>query len=76
MNCPWCDSKALDSKKQPYPSLHCYSTKFECGAMITNAIGSDNPDKEWSEDNRCGDINAGIITLESMEKALLKSISN
>ena len=61
MDCPWCGAQPLCEHDQPYPSLHCYSTKFTCGAMVTNAIGSDNPDKEWSEDYRCGGPNESIL---------------
>jgi len=61
MDCPWCGAQPIHSDDQPQPGLHGYSTKFECGAMISNAIGSNNPENEWSEDNRCGGPNESVM---------------
>jgi hypothetical protein len=50
-NCPICNKPTLPSEKQPQPSLHAYSTKFECGTQIVQAFTSHEYDFEKRCDN-------------------------
>ena len=36
--CPHCKAKKLPEDQQPYPSLHAFSIKYECGAQIVMPI--------------------------------------
>lgn len=52
--CPICSEHASD--EQPEPSLHAYSTVYDCGTKITKAFGSDD---EGIYDKRCDAIKKG-----------------
>lgn len=49
--CPICYEHASD--EQPEPSLHAYTTVYNCGTEITKAFGSDD---EGIYDKRCDGI--------------------
>lgn len=49
--CPICSEHASD--EQPEPSLHAYTTVYDCGTEITKAFGSDD---EGIYDKRCDAI--------------------
>lgn len=52
MRCPICDTPAVADELQPKPSLHAYSTKFECGTQIVSAFGS----AEYDFEKRCDNL--------------------
>jgi len=47
--CPICKAPSLPPEKQPQPSLHVFSTLFECGCRVDQAFSSD----EWLFGQRC-----------------------
>ena len=51
-NCPICEAKVLPQEQQPQPSLHAFSTKFECGTQVVQAFSS----YEYDYEKRCDNL--------------------
>lgn len=62
--CPTCG--ALLRNTQPQPSLHCVTTEYKCGFIITTCIGSNNV----YIDEKCG--KSQIIQLEKKKYTFTK----
>lgn len=62
ISCPICEKPALPAEQQPQPSLHAYSTKFECGTQIVQAFSS----AEYDFEKRCDNLS----DKSSMEKLM------
>lgn len=50
MNCPNCGAEPME--EQPQPSLHAFSTVFQCGSQIVTVL-SKSQEWEWEWENQC-----------------------
>lgn len=68
--CPICNASEI--AEQPQPSLHAFTTIFECGCRIDQAFGSD----EWVYDQRCDEPMKQRITDDMLKEMARKAMED